>query len=348
MAGWKAYTKKDGLISNLIYSSAMDLDGRVWFGGRHPDGVCRFDGRSWQRYTIDDCELGPGHVWDIAVDRKGQVWFGTAGGGVTRYDGASWRRYTMEEGLAGNHVYAIGIGLDGRIWLGCAPEPDCVLREGGVSVFDGSHFLSFTSDYTQGSFVGGGNSGLCDNRVYAITFDRDGNVWFGTKGGGICRFDGTEWVTYSQSGDLPCNEVGDGAAALDNQGHVWFGLRGGGVCRFNGETWSAIDMNSGLAGNFVYAIKTGPDDNLWFGCAPDPDKVTGEGGVSIFDGETFTNYKSDYTGGRYVGGGNSPLVDNRVYAITFDHDGNAWFGTKGGGVSRLARESITGKSKGLG
>jgi len=79
---------------------------------------------------------------------------------------------------------------------------------------------------------------------------------------------------------------------------------------------------------------------LWFGCAPDPEKVSAASGVSVFDGATFSNYTSDYTGGRFVGGGNSSLVDTRVSVVVFARDGNGWCGTKGGGVSRRAREAI--------
>jgi ligand-binding sensor domain-containing protein len=341
LESWNTYTEKDGLISNLIYSSIMDADGRLWFGGKRPNGVACYDGSSWTKYTEKDNDLGPGHIWDMALDQEGRLWLGTAGGGVIRYDGRIWRRFTMAEGLAGNHVYAVEVDADGKVWLGCAPEPDVVVQQGGVSLFDGDRFQSLTSDYTQGVHVGGGNSSLCDNRVYAIVFDLKGTAWFGTKGGGICSYTGQEWATYNSSAGLPCNEVGDGAAGLDSEGHVWFGLRGGGACRFSGrQDWMLYSMEDGLAGNFVYAVLEGPDGNLWFGCAPDPDKVVAEGGISVFDGVAFHNYTSDKTGGESVGGGNSPLADNRVYTILFDRDSNGWFGTKGGGVSRLRNEAI--------
>ncbi|UCH10218.1 MAG: hypothetical protein JSU61_13635, partial [Fidelibacterota bacterium] len=87
-------------------------------------------------------------------------------------------------------------------------------------------------------------------------------------------------------------------------------------------------------------IVPGPDGRLWFGCAPDPEQVTAEGGVTVFDGTRCQSYRSDFTGGEFVGGGSSPLADNRVYTISFDRGGDGWFGTKGGGVSRLAREAV--------
>jgi ligand-binding sensor domain-containing protein len=337
---WKKVTSADDLLSNLIYSSAMDKRGHLWFGCKGPNGTSRFNGERWENFTSDDCGIGIGHIWDITADSEGNIWFGSKGGGLSMYNGSSWRNYTMSDGLAGNHVYAVEIGPDKRIWCGCAPKPDTIVQEGGVSIFDGKHFNNFTSNYTQGQYVGGGNSGLCDNKVYAITFDKNENVWLGTKGNGICKFDGENWTTFNTSNGLPVNEVGDGAAAMDSGGHVWIGTRGGGACKFYGEKLEVFMMKDGLAGNFVYSIQNGPDGRLWIGCAPDPSKPDGEGGISIYDGKKFVNYKSDYTGGKYIGGGNSPLVDNRVYTIVFDRDGNGWFGTKGGGISKLSYDAI--------
>ncbi len=338
---WRTYTTQDGLLSNLVYSAAIDRAGCLWFGCKSPNGASRFDGVEWTAFTSQSCGLGSGHVWDIAADERGGIWFGTAGGGLSMFDGKSWMNLTRKEGLAGNHVYAVKVGPDGRIWCGCAPRPDTVVQEGGVSVFDGKRFENYTSDFVQGQRIGGGNCELCDNRVYSIVLDPRGRAWFGTKGGGISRFDGKNWQTFDKTNGLPVNEVGDGAAAVDADGSVWFGLRGGGACRFRDDSLKVFTMNDGLAGNFVYAIQPGPNGGLWFGCSPDPQKVIArEGGIAVFDGTSFHKYTGDRVGGTLVGGGNSPLADNRVYAIVFDRDGNGWFGTKGGGVSRLSREAI--------
>ena len=339
---WQKYTTEDGLLSNLVYSAVIDKNGNLWFGCKNPDGASMFNGRRWQNFTTQNCEIGRGHIWDIKVDEQNNLWFATAGGGLSKFDGLKWTTFTRADGLAGNYVYAVEISLQGVLCCGCAPQPDVITQEGGVSYLKKNEqdFVNYSSDYTQGQYVGKGNSGLCDNRVYSIVFDNKDRAWFGTKGGGICRFDGKDWKTFNKSNGLPVNEVGDGAAAVDKEGNVWFGTRGGGACRFTEHKLDIFSMTEGLAGNFVYAIKNNPDGTLWFGCSPDPQKVNREGGISIFDGSTFINYTSDFAGGKCVGLGNSLLADNRVYAIVFDEEGNGWFGTKGGGVSRLSFEAI--------
>jgi ligand-binding sensor domain-containing protein len=327
MDAWQSFTQKDGLLSNLVYSAVVDFDDNLWFGCKNPNGISMFDGNKWHNYTTGNSGLSTG-------------WVATAGGGLSRFDGISWRIFTMADGLAGNHIYALKIDPQGTLWCGCAPEPDKIVQEGGVSRLSGSEFLNYTSDYSQSPYVGGGNSKLCDNRVYALIFDQNGTPWFGTKGGGISCFDGKMWRSFNCSNGLPVSEVGDGAAALDEDGNVWFGLRGGGACRLRNFEMDIFTMKDGLAGDFIYAITKAPNGKLWFGCSPDPTEVRNEGGISIFDGKSFLSFKSNYVGGKFLGGGNSPLVDNRVYAITFDQRGNGWFGTKGGGISRLSGDAI--------
>ena len=51
------------------------------------------------------------------------------------------------------------------------------------------------------------------------------------------------------------------------------------------------------------------------------------GGVSRYDGRSFTSYTTA-----------QGLADNAVLAIIEDKKGNLWFGTIGGGVSRLNQD----------
>jgi ligand-binding sensor domain-containing protein len=267
---WKTFTDEDGLLSNLVYSAAVDQDNNIWFGCKNPNGVSMFDGRKFHNFTSDNSGLNSGHIWDIEVDNNNNLWFATAGNGLSKFDGTSWGTFTMADGLAGNHVYTVKTDPNGNIWCGCAPQPDKILRQGGVSMLNGSEFINFTSDYSQGQYVGGGNSELCDNRVYAIIFEDNGTAWFGTKGRGISCYDSKQWRSFNKSNGLSVNEVGDSAAAKDKDGNIWFGLRGGGACRFRDFKIDLFKMKNGLAGDYIYAITNGPDGNLWFGCSPDP------------------------------------------------------------------------------
>ena len=50
-------------------------------------------------------------------------------------------------------------------------------------------------------------------------------MWFGTWGGGVSRFDGSTWTSYSTADGLVHHQVR--SLAADTAGHMWVGTAGG-------------------------------------------------------------------------------------------------------------------------
>lgn len=48
---------------------------------------------------------------------------------------------------------------------------------------------------------------LANSQVRVITQTRDGTMWFGTWGGGVSRFDGQDWKTYTTEDGLATNYI---------------------------------------------------------------------------------------------------------------------------------------------
>ncbi len=156
------------------------------------------------------------------------------------------------------------------------------------------------------------NSGLPGNSVYSIAIDEQGTKWFGISGGGVAKFDNTNWTVYNSSNSgLPDNDVL--SISIDSQGNKWFGTLYGGVAKFNNFNWTVYNSsNSGLPDNDVLSISIDSQGNKWFG--------TLYGGVAKFDNTNWTVYNSS----------NSGLPANIVHSIAIDAQGNKWFGTNGG------------------
>ena len=76
------------------------------------------------------------------------------------------------------------------------------------------------------------------NAINAFAFDKKGNIWIATSGG-VSKFDGTNWTTYTIQDGLINNLVTD--IAIDSKGNKWFG------------TYSGV---SKLADNDITVIKT--------------------------------------------------------------------------------------------
>jgi len=145
----------------------------------------------------------------------------------------------------------------------------------------------------------GHKSALCDS---------DGNLWFGTSGGGVSKYDGKYFINYSIEHGLPNNNVL--CITEDKKGNIWFGTYGG-VSKYDGVSFTTFNIEQGIANNRVYSSIEDKNGNLWFG--------TLGGGVSKYNGTSFTTYNTEHG-----------LINNRVYSIAEDKYGNIWFGTEDG------------------
>jgi ligand-binding sensor domain-containing protein/serine phosphatase RsbU (regulator of sigma subunit) len=175
-----------------------------------------------------------------------------------------------------------------------------------------SNFLAFIKNYTS-------DNGLPIDMMACVKIDKKGNMWFGTSGGGISRYDGKSFTNYTTMQGLASDAVW--SLMEDKNENIWIGTYGGGVSRYNGKSFISFNTSQGLANNYVLSILEDRHGDIWFG--------TLDGGVSRFDGKTFVNYTTK-----------EGLANNRVWAITEDKKGNLWFGTNGG-VSRYDGKSFT-------
>ena len=172
------------------------------------------------------------------------------------------------------------------------------------------------------------SSDLPQNKLKSITNDLEGNLWLGTAGDGGVWFDRVgEWRIYNESTSKITNNHVD-SIAVDLNGNIWFGT-GNGVCVFDGDTtWIKYQTsNSGLPNDDIYPVaidrSQGTSDlreqhpSVWIGTYGD--------GVVKFDGENWTEYKSN----------NTPLIDDLIRSIAIDSEGNKWIGTLFGGLTKF-------------
>jgi ligand-binding sensor domain-containing protein len=85
---WRHYSLQSMGLAELeeagVTSIAVGMDGTVWAGTSN-QGVVRFDGATWTRYTTGN-GLADNSVFSVAVAPDGIVWFGT-NKGISRYSG---------------------------------------------------------------------------------------------------------------------------------------------------------------------------------------------------------------------------------------------------------------------
>jgi ligand-binding sensor domain-containing protein len=197
--------------------------------------------------------------------------------------------------------------------------------------------------------------------------DRSGNLWFGTNGDGVLRYDGKSLKSFS---------TGEGFVGLavrgiaeDRDGNVWFATSGG-LTRYDGVSFTNFTEQHGLLSEDVWCLAVDGQGTIWVGTLhgvsrfdgaeftpfhipavePDPARgVTGarmvhsimedsrgrmwfgtSGGAYVYDGETLSNI-SDKDG----------LCNDTVNCILEDRRGRFWFATHHAGVCRMDGSSFT-------
>ena len=162
--------------------------------------------------------------------------------------------------------------------------------------------------------------GLKSDVVRSIHEDKLGNLWLGTWGGGICRYDGKSFATYSAQEGLNNDEIYN--IQEDRIGNLWISTKGSGAIRYDGRNFNYFSKEQGLLSDIVYCMLEDSKGRIWLG--------TYTGGVAMYDGKSLTNYTT-----------RNGLSSNTIYSIMEDKHGNIWFGTWGGGAMRYDGQSFS-------
>lgn len=104
--------------------------------------------------------------------------------------------------------------------------------------------------------------GLSRSGVYSILQDNAGFLWVGTEGGGVCIFDGKNFINYTRQNGLAAENVR--VIFEDDRGVIWLGTSNG-LSYFNGKKFFSLSTDDGLADNFVRSITQDHEGNIWVG-----------------------------------------------------------------------------------
>ena len=286
---FKVIDATNGLLSSGAFSIGK-IKGRITIG-TYGGGMSMLndDGKTWKNYNIPD-GVGDSFVYKAIEATNGDIWIATWSGvnrvrGGMLDDPSKWDLFTVENthgGLPNDWVYSLAEGKDGVIWLA---------TEGGMARFANGKWdnwnhakgmgapyekvkkdIAFKVDPGQASEHHARQKremGLMDvdvsynpNYIVALAIDRDGQPWAGTWGGGVSRFDGQSWTTYTTVEGLPGNHIF--MLHKDVNGQLWIGTNNG-LALWQDGKFKVMTTADGLVADNVFAMETTPDGGKWIG-----------------------------------------------------------------------------------
>jgi ligand-binding sensor domain-containing protein len=165
--------------------------------------------------------------------------------------------------------------------------------------------------------------------------DKSGNLWFGTGGEGVYRYDGKFFTNYTTKDGLSSNTIC--SILEDKTGNIWFGSDAG-ISRYDGKTITIIPISMNNASYFQLnnnqntrntpsSMLQDKNGKIWVGTSK---------GVYCYNGSYFTHFLDNdnvvNTNGLHL---------NMVQSMLEDKNGNIWFTTWFEGVCRYDGKSVT-------
>ncbi|HMW49497.1 MAG TPA: two-component regulator propeller domain-containing protein, partial [Cellvibrionaceae bacterium] len=198
------------------------------------------------------------YVWAILRAQDGTFYLGGESGGLYIYRGGDLFEslppvQNDPNSISSGFVRSLLQTRNGRIFVGTPAGLDEYLPEKKA-------FAHWLRD-EQGLFRIGAS-------ISVIFESADGQLWLGTEGAGLIRFDPSShaYRLFTQADGLPSDFIA--AINQDKDGVIWLStLRG--IARLKGERFEALDKNLGpVSNNFNRdASLYMPNGQLWFGSA---------------------------------------------------------------------------------
>ena len=172
--------------ASTVTSLLLDRSGVLWAGSvsgiyrRNPNGT-------WSRFLVGRSP----HIFvnSILEDPQGGLWICTRQHGFGRWAGSDGDsaildpHLDLDTGLPDPDVRSLLFSSDGRRWAGTS--------SGLVDWSDPKHLKTWTT-----------RAGLNDESIYALAEDPAGNLWIGTRRGGVMRMGSEDWTTFDRSSGL--------------------------------------------------------------------------------------------------------------------------------------------------
>jgi two-component sensor histidine kinase len=149
--------------------------------------------------------------------------------------------------------------------------------------------------------------GLPSNNIRTLLLDKKGNLWIGTFGGGLSKYDYNSFQNFTKKDGLSHNYIH--TLFEDSKGNIWIGT-GNGANKYTDGKFTSYANAKGFCNSYIGSITEDKHGNMWFGtdrCAV------------MYDGLYFKPITVK-----------DGLSSGVIYLMHSDTKGDLWIGTNNG------------------
>jgi ligand-binding sensor domain-containing protein/two-component sensor histidine kinase len=259
------------LNDNVVWSVFKDSKQNLWVG-TYKGGLNFFSSNNNRSkiYKVDPNNINSvsdNHIRSIKEDNSGNIWVGTYSAGLNIINPISGRIDVFQNtpyrnnSISANQVLDIYIESDTVVWLATFGGG---LNKLSFGKKDKNSYKFFAYRHNPQN-----PNSISDDRAYTLLNDSRGNLWIGTYGGGINKFDPAKefFFAYRNDPENPNSITSDKVLCLmeDSNRQIWVATSGGGLNKFDPATNIFIGYSSrhGLSSAVVYGILEDDNKNLW-------------------------------------------------------------------------------------
>jgi len=261
-----------GINDDVVWSVYRDKQNDYWVG-TYRGGLNFFNNdktvyRSYRYDSTNPNSISNDHIRTIEGDNYDNIWIGTYNGGLNKLNTKTGKitkfihNPNNNNSIPSNQIQDILIESDTTIWLAAFGGGLTKLSFSTNSENEDPFFTNYIHDPFD-------STSLSDNRVYTLYKDSKNNLWVGTYGGGLNKFNrSSETFEHFQINPLSPNSLSNNKVLSiyeDSDGLIWIGTSGGGLNKLdlNTMTFTNFDIEDGLTSAVIYGILEDRKKGLW-------------------------------------------------------------------------------------
>ncbi|MDH6342768.1 signal transduction histidine kinase/ligand-binding sensor domain-containing protein/DNA-binding response OmpR family regulator [Parabacteroides sp. PFB2-12] len=287
------YIEKGDIPKNKpVWGICSDKEHQVWMGSENEIALFRNNTLIKAVSITEHINRPYAQVFTMKCNKQGLLWLGIYDDGLLTYNIQNNQFKRIELDIENMDIITFYEDNDGRMWIGA--------EYGLYSYFQGTL-------YKEEDII----SQLRDWSTYGITRDRQGKLWVGSYGGGICIFDRENQLVETLSTEKGFCSNSISHLITDSKGGIWAATRNGiGYIKDTNhpDQFELYNYKQGLTETHVRALFEDESGNIW---------LSTNDGISFWNNkkQTFDNYdfRDGIPSGNFIEGSSCSTPDGTIY-----------------------------------